>query len=487
MSDTVLYDVTDGVATVTLNRPDAMNALDTELKTALRDTLLGRCRGPAGPRRRADRQRPGVLRRAGPRRARGEPGLRGGRRGRLDDGAGALHADRDGARDDAQAGDRGGQRRRGRRRCGVRLRLRLPHRRRDRGLQPGVRRRSGCPPTPARRGRCPVSSAWRARRSCCCCRRPCRPIEALELGLATEVVDAAAVLPTATALAARLAAGPTVAYGAIRRALAFSAGHGIDESLDFEGEMMALTGSHRRPSRRGGVVPGQGEARVRGSVGDQQSAAGAKGAAGQVVVDHAGRLHQRVRRGRADEAEAVALAAPWPSRSTPAVTAGTSDRLTGAGAVRRRARRTRAARRGRRRERATACALAIVASTLARLRTMPASASSRRRRRRRSRRPRGVEAGERGPEGRPLAQDREPGQPGLERLEAQPLVQRGRRRARAVPTRRRGRRRSRARWHPTGSAAGRRARRPAPLTRRPRRSRASRSQRPRRRPAGSAV
>ena len=66
---------------------------------------------------------------------------------------------------------------------------------------------------------------------------------ALELGLATEVVDAAAVLPTATALAARLAAGPTVAYGAIRRALAFSAGHGIDESLDFEGEMMALTGS----------------------------------------------------------------------------------------------------------------------------------------------------------------------------------------------------------------------------------------------------
>jgi 2-(1,2-epoxy-1,2-dihydrophenyl)acetyl-CoA isomerase len=34
-----------------------------------------------------------------------------------------------------------------------------------------------------------------------------------------------------------------VAYGAIRRALAFSAGHGIEESLEFEGEMMALTGS----------------------------------------------------------------------------------------------------------------------------------------------------------------------------------------------------------------------------------------------------
>jgi 2-(1,2-epoxy-1,2-dihydrophenyl)acetyl-CoA isomerase len=39
MSDTVLYDVTEGLATITLNRPDAMNALNDELKAALRDTL----------------------------------------------------------------------------------------------------------------------------------------------------------------------------------------------------------------------------------------------------------------------------------------------------------------------------------------------------------------------------------------------------------------------------------------------------------------
>jgi 2-(1,2-epoxy-1,2-dihydrophenyl)acetyl-CoA isomerase len=39
MSDTVLYDVTEGLATVTLNRPDAMNALNNELKSSLRDTL----------------------------------------------------------------------------------------------------------------------------------------------------------------------------------------------------------------------------------------------------------------------------------------------------------------------------------------------------------------------------------------------------------------------------------------------------------------
>ncbi|MCC3775989.1 enoyl-CoA hydratase/isomerase family protein [Streptomyces sp. UNOB3_S3] len=39
MADTVLYEVTDGLATITLNRPDAMNALNTETKAALRDTL----------------------------------------------------------------------------------------------------------------------------------------------------------------------------------------------------------------------------------------------------------------------------------------------------------------------------------------------------------------------------------------------------------------------------------------------------------------
>lgn len=39
MADTVLYDVREGLATVTLNRPEAMNALDTATKAALRDAL----------------------------------------------------------------------------------------------------------------------------------------------------------------------------------------------------------------------------------------------------------------------------------------------------------------------------------------------------------------------------------------------------------------------------------------------------------------
>jgi 2-(1,2-epoxy-1,2-dihydrophenyl)acetyl-CoA isomerase len=67
--------------------------------------------------------------------------------------------------------------------------------------------------------------------------------QALALGLATEVVAAEEVAGRARELAVRLAAGPTVAYGAIRRSLAFSAGHGIDESLDYERQMMELTGT----------------------------------------------------------------------------------------------------------------------------------------------------------------------------------------------------------------------------------------------------
>ncbi|MFJ4844110.1 MULTISPECIES: enoyl-CoA hydratase/isomerase family protein [unclassified Streptomyces] len=39
MTDTVLYEVSDGLATITLNRPEAMNALNVETKVALRDAL----------------------------------------------------------------------------------------------------------------------------------------------------------------------------------------------------------------------------------------------------------------------------------------------------------------------------------------------------------------------------------------------------------------------------------------------------------------
>ncbi|GGP52356.1 MULTISPECIES: 2-cyclohexenylcarbonyl CoA isomerase [Streptomyces] len=47
MADTVLYEVTDGLATITINRPDAMNAMNTEAKVALRDAARAAAADPA--------------------------------------------------------------------------------------------------------------------------------------------------------------------------------------------------------------------------------------------------------------------------------------------------------------------------------------------------------------------------------------------------------------------------------------------------------
>ncbi len=66
--------------------------------------------------------------------------------------------------------------------------------------------------------------------------------EAERLGLASVVVAPDALLETATALAGELAAGPTLAYAGIRQALAYAASHTLEESLGFEARQMALTG-----------------------------------------------------------------------------------------------------------------------------------------------------------------------------------------------------------------------------------------------------
>lgn len=65
--------------------------------------------------------------------------------------------------------------------------------------------------------------------------------EALAIGLATSVVDDDAFDDAVAALAAELATGPTLAYGAIKRAVAFSAIHDLPTSLEHEGQKMALT------------------------------------------------------------------------------------------------------------------------------------------------------------------------------------------------------------------------------------------------------
>ncbi len=67
--------------------------------------------------------------------------------------------------------------------------------------------------------------------------------DALELGLATKVVPADELAAEVGALAARLAAGPTVALGAIRQSVAYAAGHSFEESLEVESAMMQKTGA----------------------------------------------------------------------------------------------------------------------------------------------------------------------------------------------------------------------------------------------------
>ena len=67
--------------------------------------------------------------------------------------------------------------------------------------------------------------------------------ECLALGIVTRVVAADELEPTVRELATTLASGPTLAYGSIRNAVAFSSGHGLSESLEREGEYMALTGA----------------------------------------------------------------------------------------------------------------------------------------------------------------------------------------------------------------------------------------------------
>ena len=66
--------------------------------------------------------------------------------------------------------------------------------------------------------------------------------EALELGMVNRVVSAEELNTVVGQLARTLAAGPTLAYGSIRRSVAFSAGHPLSESLAQEAEQMALTG-----------------------------------------------------------------------------------------------------------------------------------------------------------------------------------------------------------------------------------------------------
>ncbi|NUW35243.1 enoyl-CoA hydratase/isomerase family protein [Nonomuraea sp. SMC257] len=63
---------------------------------------------------------------------------------------------------------------------------------------------------------------------------PLDAARALELGLVTRVVPSEDVLKTATELAVRLAQGPTLAYAATKAALAYAATNALPEALEME-------------------------------------------------------------------------------------------------------------------------------------------------------------------------------------------------------------------------------------------------------------
>ena len=67
--------------------------------------------------------------------------------------------------------------------------------------------------------------------------------QALRLGLATEVVPEVDLASRVAEVAQALAAGPTLALGSIRRAVAFSATAPLAEALEHEAELMDRTGS----------------------------------------------------------------------------------------------------------------------------------------------------------------------------------------------------------------------------------------------------
>jgi 2-(1,2-epoxy-1,2-dihydrophenyl)acetyl-CoA isomerase len=65
---------------------------------------------------------------------------------------------------------------------------------------------------------------------------------ALSFGVVNSVVDAGDLVGAAQELAARLAAGPTAAYAAIKEGIAFAANHDLPDSLEHEAQVQARLG-----------------------------------------------------------------------------------------------------------------------------------------------------------------------------------------------------------------------------------------------------
>ncbi len=93
------------------------------------------------------------------------------------------------------------------------------------------------------RGRCHGWSAGPRRSSCSTSRARSRPRRLSSSGSPPRSCPTDELVDEVATLARRLADGPTVSFGAIRRSVEFSATHDFATSLGFEAEMMALTGA----------------------------------------------------------------------------------------------------------------------------------------------------------------------------------------------------------------------------------------------------
>jgi 2-(1,2-epoxy-1,2-dihydrophenyl)acetyl-CoA isomerase len=243
MSDVVLVDHTDGVTTITLNRPDALNSLDTVTKIALRVALEATEQDP--------RARAIVLAGAGRAFCGGQD---------LREHATALeNADKN-----APAGNLSTVREHYNPVALLLAGSRLPVVAAVRGMAAGAGAslafladfRIGGPKTAFLMAFANVGLAgdtgvsWSLPRlvghakatELLMLAEPVRAQAAFELGLLTRLVDDdEQVLSAAQELAARLAHGPTVAYGQIKRQLA--AGGGLAEALEVEADAQAISGA----------------------------------------------------------------------------------------------------------------------------------------------------------------------------------------------------------------------------------------------------
>ncbi|HJD81520.1 enoyl-CoA hydratase-related protein [Kitasatospora aureofaciens] len=243
MSDSVLYELDGGLAVITINRPEAMNALDVATKVALRDTVIEAAGDPAvravlltgaGERafcvgqdlnehlallKRFEETGEGALRTVAEhynpltRALAGMPKPTVAAVGGVAAGAGASLAF---ACDFRILSDRAG------------------FNTAFTGI--GLTADSGASWTlPRLVGHAKATELLMLPRTV-------KAAEAMELGLATRVVPAEELAATARAFARELAEGPTVAYGAVKESLAYGASHSLDELLDKEDELQTLAG-----------------------------------------------------------------------------------------------------------------------------------------------------------------------------------------------------------------------------------------------------